>query len=427
MDTVIIIAGVFALYCVGCYLLYRYRQSNTAAKERFEQWGPIVMIRFYCVGFLDAFIPLRRVLRAYGTLGIIFVVIIAALMVVSIGIAAYASIVNPPAAEGIYEPQNMLLLPGINEFVPSTVAVWAALVICIVAHELGHGILCRVENVKVKSTGILMALIPIGFFIEPDETDLENSGSWAKARVHGAGIMNNMVVGIGCFILAVLLIGMAVPIAAPSVDGIYQNSAAEKAGLPVGSEIIAINGQSIINHADISTYMSSTQPGDTAIITLKHDGVVKEYSVVLDAAPNSTRGYLGIYSITPEQRATIFESMKSPVGFLEFMILPFDTSAVGRVIRVIGYDEGTEDYQSPFPLYWGMIHLLFWSGWISFNLGIFNAIPMVPLDGGNILKEGTDSILKPRGREKLSKDIVTGFSVIVFTCLIAVVAAPYIF
>ena len=42
-----------------------------------------------------------------------------------------------PEPTGIYEPQNILLIPGLNEYVPSTFAVWFAFFLTIVYTSSG--------------------------------------------------------------------------------------------------------------------------------------------------------------------------------------------------------------------------------------------------------------------------------------------------
>src|SRR5690606_31251041 len=121
---------------------------------------------------------------------------------------------------GIYAPQNILLIPGLNEYVPSTLAVWLAFVVTIAIHEFGHGILSRVENIRVRSMGALLFVLPIGFFVEPDEEELSQARGMKKIRMFGAGITNNIVVGGLCFLALILLMGLAAPAAGPVIGGV---------------------------------------------------------------------------------------------------------------------------------------------------------------------------------------------------------------
>lgn len=76
-----------------------------------------------------------------------------------------------------YAPQNILLIPGLNESMsPPPIAVWLAFVVTIMIHEFGHGILSRVENIRVRSMGALLFVLPIGFFVEPDEEEPQPGG-----------------------------------------------------------------------------------------------------------------------------------------------------------------------------------------------------------------------------------------------------------
>ena len=48
----------------------------------------------------------------------------------------------------------------------------------IIIHEFSHGILARVENVKINSIGLLLFAIIPGAFVEPDEEKLNICQNW---------------------------------------------------------------------------------------------------------------------------------------------------------------------------------------------------------------------------------------------------------
>ena len=41
----------------------------------------------------------------------------------------------------------------------------------------------------------------------------------------------------------------------------------------------------------------------------------------------------------------------------------------------------------------GLANVLFWTGWVNINLGLFNCIPSYPLDGGHILRSCVEAAL----------------------------------
>jgi membrane-associated protease RseP (regulator of RpoE activity) len=84
-------------------------------------------------------------------------------------------------------------------------------------------------------------------------------------------------------------------------------------------------------------------------------------------------------------------------------------------------------YQVPNPLFWGFLHLIFWTGWINLVVGTFNAIPMVPLDGGYIMREGIASFMKKRGWERFTDNLVLTISWAMLFLLVSVIAIPYLF
>ena len=48
----------------------------------------------------------------------------------------------------------------------------------------------------------------------------------------------------------------------------------------------------------------------------------------------------------------------------------------------------------PEPLFWICANLFFWLFWLNLMVGITNALPATPLDGGFIFRDGFDTLVK---------------------------------
>jgi membrane-associated protease RseP (regulator of RpoE activity) len=83
------------------------------------------------------------------------------------------------------------VIPGI------TIPLWEgliALAIVVAVHELSHGILARVVNLKIHSSGLLLfGFLPIGAFVEPDERAFTKLALEKKRRILIAGTTSNFV------------------------------------------------------------------------------------------------------------------------------------------------------------------------------------------------------------------------------------------
>jgi membrane-associated protease RseP (regulator of RpoE activity) len=426
MNWVFFVLLLVTIYAVVAF----YIHSRKLFPDHVMFYGPIMAIKTNRVGLFDRFSAIRAFLRLYGTFGVLMVVLVSFFITVMLFLSVRYTLILQPEPTGIYKPQNILLLPGINEYVPSTLAVWLAFIITIAVHEFGHGFLCRVENITVKGMGVILAVIPIGFFVEPDEEELEKTKGMPKMRMFGAGITNNLVVGFSCFVLLILLIGVAVPTSAPIIHGIYKDFPADKAGVPQGSVVKTVNGMPVATRDEIAGILNASKPGDTVSLRVEKDAVVSEYNLTLVSWPKELSrpgGFMGVQYYDGASIQDAIGSMLSPLGVLQFLVIPFDTSSNAQFLRILAFDSPDEQYyQVPFASYWGIVHLLFWCGWININVGIFNAIPMVPLDGGYILKEGVDRLLDWRGLLKYSARVVSTVSYVMLVMLMSLILLPYL-
>jgi len=427
MNWILLIIFLIAAYAAIAY----YIHSRKLWEDHITFYGPILAIKTNRIGFFDKFTAFRTFFRIYGTAGVIAVIIVSVFITVMLFISVRYTLLVQPEPTGIYKPQNILLLPGINEYVPSTLAVWLAFILTIGVHEFGHGILCRVENIKVKTMGALIAVIPIGFFVEPDEEELDRTKGMAKVRMFGAGITNNLVVGFSCFFLLILFVGLATPVSQPVIHGVYKDYPAASAGIPPGSIVTAVNGVTVSNRADVSAILNSTKPGNTLTLTIEKNNIMKDYQLTLSAwpgdIPDKTSGFMGVEYYDGTAVMSVVQGMLSPLGFFQFLIIPFANDSGVQFLRILAFETpDTIYYQVPFEGFWGVVHLLFWCAWININVGIFNAIPMIPLDGGYIFKEGVDRLLDRRGLLKYSGYVTGAVSYLMLVVLVSLIALPYL-
>ncbi|MDD1684614.1 MAG: site-2 protease family protein, partial [Methanoregula sp.] len=327
---------------------------------------------------------------------------------------------------------NVLAIPGVNDFIPFTFAVWLGLLATMIVHEFGHAILCRVEGIRVKSMGILMAVIPIGAFVEPDEEDQEKTKGLKKMRMFGAGITNNILLGLACFSIVVFLLGYAVPVATPLIHGVYVDSPAHAAGIAPNSIIKEVNGIPVASRDEVAALLNATKPGDTITLLVENKGTSSEHTLKLAAWPEEmsdrTSGFMGVTyydaPIVKEQFRLFYE----PIGLVVLLAIPIYTitdPASWSQFSLLTIDSvESMMWQVPFPEYWTVVQLLFWCGWFNLVVGTFNALPLVPLDGGYILKEGVERILDKRGLLKYSAYVSNAVSYVMLAVLLAVVLLP---
>jgi len=123
--------------------------------------------------------------------------------------------------------------PGVIPIVPGVTVPWEvvfALIIVAVVHELAHGVLCIVEKMKVKSSGVLLfGILPVGAFVEPDEKQLEKADVHKQRRILGAGSTSNALFFV-VFLLFAVALGQALPlfVQSVSVKSVLANSTASQ-------------------------------------------------------------------------------------------------------------------------------------------------------------------------------------------------------
>ncbi|WP_292486451.1 site-2 protease family protein [Methanohalobium sp.] len=362
-NTTIAIAIFLFYWIVVSYL----KKRGTLAKYNIDAYGPILMIRTERgQGLLKSLARPKRFWRLFANIGIplMFAGMVAMFLVVILSdIAMLTSFGGQTPEPGKFnEPQNIFLIPGVNEFIPLTWGI-IALVVTLIVHEFSHAILSIVENVRVKSMGILLALVPIGGFAEPDEEQLfgvsrnengdgessideksdekkEAATTNQRSRILAAGVMSNFVVAFIAFLLFFgPVLGGIGSVSDAMITDVNSESPVTKAGINENMVITQINDTQTRNANDVINYMMNVSPGSTVEIHAVKDGTTSTYEV--DIQDKEREQVQGIYI------SDVVEESPAENSGLEkgMLIVGIDNNSVQSINGFSKYMENTSPGQ----------------------------------------------------------------------------------
>jgi membrane-associated protease RseP (regulator of RpoE activity) len=305
----------------------------------------------------------------------IFFLIYGTWNIMNLAYLVFTGVVQQPAVS-IALPipsQQMVVGPG---FIGIPFWFWIiAVSIILIPHEAMHGIIARAEKIKLKDVGLMLLAIFPGAFVEPDEKQIKKSKLMTKLRIFSAGSFINITIGFLVLLLVQSLLW------APNVDGILitsvnETSPAGLAGLKPGMILQSIDGkQTTISFYDYSFLALTVGGSNTENITDYMSSLVL-FSALSQYNPGDTVS-LDVsgsnYNITLAENPQI--SGLSYIG-------------IGSRINV----SDISLFSVVFPLL-GMIASL------SILVGIFNILPIYPLDGGLIVQAIAEKFSKKRSQQ----------------------------
>jgi membrane-associated protease RseP (regulator of RpoE activity) len=385
--------------------------------------GPALMIKTKRGrSALDRWGRFRRFWSVAGDVGILLSVVAMVGIVVLLVFGAIVSLrLSPSQAPS---PQEALGLPGINPIIPIGYGI-VALVVGIVLHELWHGIIARSQKIGVKSLGILWCVVPVGAFVEQDDQEMMAASRRSRDRVAAAGILANFVLAVLFFAALSVVVFASV---APNANGVgvaYVESGtpAANVSLSAGDIITAVNNTSTPSLASFESALSATHPNQTVEVTYYSSSLGRSVVVNVTLATNpsvSTRGFLGVSvdALTPSEiRQTLVwpggSSYGPLVGSIDWIVLPLaGLEPVGGSTTQYFHLTGPFAHTDP-TTFWVGANLLYWLAWMNLLLGISNALPLVPLDGGLLFRDYAASVAAriKRGWSEAQLDAFAGRAV----------------
>lgn len=357
------------------------------------------------------------------------------------------------------------------------IAFVVALLLSVMVHEFGHYITARKFNFQVTEfflgfgkriwsyrrgeTEYGIKAIPAGGYCKisgmtPDDPMPPGQESRAfyiarsskKLIVLGAGSFLHFVLGL--LLLFILLAGVGVNAVSPIIKEVLPDSSAVAAGFRAGDEITSINGQLITDWSK-GFEMIRASNGAQLRFTVKRDGGV----VSLVATPRLTevdgeeRYLLGIINEIGTQRVDVLTAGKDSLSITQDMIFQSVKSLallptkipelwgqtfageerdINGLVGVVGVARVSGETLASGNQNWSQRVGTFLLIVASLNIfvGIFNLLPILPLDGGHIAVAIADEIraliakLRGRGRPApINVQILTPITAVVVVILIA--------
>ncbi len=322
--------------------------------EKKKVYGIVLLVAL----FLD--FPRSLILFLLGMMG--YITLLLSLSAYEI-LTAYIMGVHPQPGVG-------LLIPGTSfgGFRVPLIEGIIGLLVALFVHEVAHGRAAIGERVRVEDAGILTLLfVPIGAYVEPDERIFQRVEKKSKVRILAAGPAANFYTSILFLFLLILLspIGelavqqecatgygariLNVPESIRTPEGILKSPA--HGILQPGDIIFQVNGREIHCAQELLKVLEEVREKNVSTVKLgiQRDGNVFEVNIQLN------EGYMGI------------QGVETAGGF------------------------------SPLSL---PLSIVYWIYLINGMLGLANALPLPPLDGGLVL----DELL-----EKGAKRVIIGF------------------
>jgi membrane-associated protease RseP (regulator of RpoE activity) len=380
------------------------------------------------LNFFDR-IARTKAARVYSEFSTYLMPLITVLAIALFFIGLTSMLSNSAAREGVRDigPQANLLIPGLNPLLPWTYG-WIALVVTIVIHEAGHGIVARVYNAKVESTGLVLFLIfPIGAFVNIQREELEKTPLRRKCSILTAGPLNNMILAVASLIALYFVVSSLSPLpgsdenSSVMVGEVRSGSLAEELGITQGSTIQSIDGKEIISLSDVGQVLRSSEGETINVIWANAEGNV------FNKSGQNVNGLLGVTingTVSPSDALDSYKgAFHDPRGYIRLLIPP-----TLEGIPVPYSDSMAPKYESDlFGPYFPVIsNLLFWLWFINFNVGLFNALPIGPFDGGQLYGSLIENKLRSMGSKLNPSTVNSAITFIFIIIVIMLIAGPYL-
>lgn len=319
-------------------------------------------------------------------------------MILASSNAVISGLVREPALKFIIPTVSSETTTGAG-FIGIPFWFWIVTVTAVlIPHEFFHGIMSRVDKVRLKNVGLLLFAIIPGAFVEPDENQLKKQKLITKLRVFSAGAFINIAIGIILILLINSLVWGSVVHSGLVITEVVKETPADKAGLHEGMLIDSIAGTTYdLNFFDYSL-ATVNLPNSTTDNMPNNLGTALLYVTMFQHKPGEN-----ITIVAEEKNYTFTLSQHPDIENFPYMGIKTKLNT-----------ERSDLFANFFPLI-AFISVL------SIAIGVFNLLPLYPLDGGLMAEAVFERISKKHG-----KKINMGLTYFMLLLILFLFAGPYV-
>lgn len=254
--------------------------------------------------------------------------------------------------------------------------------------------------------------------VAPRDTHFESAKLWQRALINFAGPMNN-------FILTVVLfmgLAFAMPgVTTTTLQDVAQNSPAATAGLKKGDTIEKINGVKMSSWQKMQTTIQAL-PKEKTTVTYERNGQSKTTTLTPKAVKNDGMlvGQIGVTPTTTKAfvprvqyafRAT-GQAMTQIFRAIQNLIQGFSLNKLGGPVAIYKNTEQVSSY--------GFLAIVSFTALLSVNLGMMNLLPIPGLDGGKLLLNAVEAVVRRPLPERVETAVTLAGVAFLFVLMIAV-------
>lgn len=265
----------------------------------------------------------------------------------------------------------------------------------------------QLKNYDVNHDAVIIEKDGTHVQIAPRDVQFRSASLPARMMTNFAGPMNNFILSLVVFIILGFTLS-GVPTNSNRLGHVNTGSVAAKAGLTAGDRITKVGNTTIKNWADLSTNISS-HPGEKVRLTYERDHHQHQVTVVPKTV-HQGKQKVGQIGIIEEQKTGI--KARLLFGWQQFV------QAGTLIFSVLGsmftHGFSLNDLGGPVAIYAGTSQatalgfngVLNFLALLSINLGIVNLLPIPALDGGKLLLNIIEAIIRRPIPEK-AEGVVT--------------------